>query len=551
MRYGFLVLVAGVGCLLGLGGCGGPGRSLPRSVTILVTGFMQGQIADYEPGFRMERRHYGWYGGALRMNSFLEALVRRREGEGREVVLVDLGDFMSGSAPSGSPEAIVTRGAASAAVMASRPYSAILMGNRELNFGLARLEELVRWPPGGEGRVPLVSTNVRVRPGTSAGAPDFVASRRTVSLESVGRGMTVFGVTPLDLATRAEPEALARLDLEADLARLLGREAGHVGEAGDGDLTVVLSQLDIVADQGRLAGAVAGTGIDLVLGHAYGPSAVARRVGRTWFAGLRNDRPGSALLELSLEVDPDTGRIEKLHEDYYVLAGEGRGGRRTEEPSAATELDPSVPPPPSERLVRRLAGLEGEIGGLDTVLARAEADLTGLYEVESGLGNLVADAIRASVPGAEIGLVSASVVDGVQVRAGGIRLRDLFRMYRYENMVASLELTGAELEEGLARMLEKGLHYQVSGMALRYRPTADGDEGRLEPGLTVGGRLLDRARTYRVAIDSFGLRRNPVFSARPAERRGLCREAVRAHLQALGTVMPRIEGRLVRVGAGR
>lgn len=534
------------------GGCGAPGRSMPRRVVLLVTGFMQGQLHDYErlaPGGRRTRVQ----AGALRMNTFLKELEARHARRADTLLRLDLGDFMSGSSYSGSPEAMATRGQASAAVMASRHYHGILLGNREFNFGARRLAALIHHPPGG-GHLPVVSSNLFVRGQghqTSGFPPDYVHAEIHHDVGPMARGVRLLGITPLDLALRAEPAAIAGLGVEQDVRWLLHRRAPRKRAGEDGELTIVLSQLDVVGQREMLEEAVEGTGVDLVLGHAYGRGADAHRSGATWFAGLRNDRPGSAVLVLDLLVDPATGRIAGLEEQWYVLAGgdldaDERERIRREADEAgwsAGGLYPDLPRGKDPALMRTLATLGSEMAALDATIGSSRTALLGDYERESTLGNLVADALRARAK-ADIGLVSASVVDGVAVSEGTLLERDLYRIYRYPNEVLSVAVPGSRLREALARKVADGIHHQVSGVSLAWRPAAPGaDQGELVA-LEVNGQPIDPAREYTVAMDSFAFRRNPVFEGLTPVEHGLCRDAVRAFLADSSPVAPRLERRI-------
>jgi len=119
---------------------------------------------------------------------------------------------------------------------------------------------------------------------------------------------------------------------------------------------------------------------------------------------------------------------------------------------------------------------------------------------ESTVGDLVADAIR-----------SASGVDVALQNSGGLRADldegtvtkgAIYEVMPFDNVIFTLELTGAEL----TRALEQGLRYgrvtQVSGIRYAFDP------GRPEFHRVVSitdssGAPLEEARSYRIAVNDF------------------------------------------------
>lgn len=538
--------LAGVLAAVGvLAGCGAPGQAPPRPITLLVTGFMHGQISDYELGLGVRSNRFRSYGGGLRTSSFLRVAARQRRQLGHDVLRLDLGDYTSGSRTTGSPLAMVTRGGASAALMATRGYDAILVGNREFHFGADRLAELGRRPLGEDTSrpLPLVSSNLR----EGGAAPAFAWPSLEVDAGGLVGHVRVVGLSPQDLAIRAEESQLGRIVVVPDPRDALRA----VAPGGDRDLTILLTQIDIVSEREVLAEMVRGTGVDLVLGYGYGKGAAAYQQEGVWYAGLRNDLPGSAVLALTLNPDPQSGRVVSLREDYYVLRGATRKGAARNRTAHGGD-DPAEPPPEDPVGAAALRRFADQIETLDRPLATLAVDVDGQYEVESTLGNLVADALRLAVGDADVGLVSSSVVDDVHLRAGPLLERDLYRAYRYPNDVVTVHLTGAELEAGLRDAIDQGLHFQVSGISYSYRAhRAAGEPGELVHGsLKVGGRALQSGRDYRVAMDSFTHRRNPAFRTHRGRPHLPCRFALRQHLLRLGEVSPKLEGRITRLEPG-
>jgi 2',3'-cyclic-nucleotide 2'-phosphodiesterase (5'-nucleotidase family) len=131
-------------------------------------------------------------------------------------------------------------------------------------------------------------------------------------------------------------------------------------------------------------------------------------------------------------------------------------------------------------------------------------DATKAREAESSLGNLVADAARASLK-AEIALVPASQLRDVTLPAGDLTREALSNALLYpDEKTVLVEVTGAQvraaLERGLSMLPGKpnAAFLQVSGLAVTFR--SDAPEGQRVLGVQVGGSALVAERNYKAAM---------------------------------------------------
>jgi 5'-nucleotidase len=489
------------------------------------------------------------------MDTLLAARRRHWNLQGRRVLSVDVGDFLSGS-----PEAKATRGALPVALMKGRNYDAVLVGNRELTFGVNRLRELIVGPDGGLA-VPLVSSNLATQrrgapilgiPGTTIRSPEFARKNGAPREERPGERVRFLGFTPTNLKDSIEPEALGDVVIETSLGRVLratSEQGGGVGRS-DGEFTILLCQDDVVSDRRELTAAVAGTGVDLVIGHAYGKGAAAYKAGDTWFAGVRNDLPGSALVELHLDLDPRTGRVLSMFEGYLVARGRraGLGYLRKEVGYVlGDEVDlADGPPPPSKAVLEVLKPFQDELAKLDEKISETTTDLWGAYEVESPLGNLVADLLAEAGRDAghevDASLISAGVVGYNRIPAGPIQRRHLAWMYGYSNSLEIVKVPGQALRDALAAWVEDDVRVLVSG--IRYGYTT-GKDGGLSPELLVGGQPVDPGRTYTLAMNSFLHRRSDALSEYEGAKVGDCQELLESALRRHDKVEATVEGRVL------
>jgi 2',3'-cyclic-nucleotide 2'-phosphodiesterase (5'-nucleotidase family) len=283
------------------------------------------------------------------------------------------------------------------------------------------------------------------------------------------------------------------------------------------DVIVVLSHCGLEADM-ELAREV--PAIDLIIGgHSHHLLTEPVRVGKTQIcqAGAWGEHVGWIRLDLaggSLTVEAGVTPVAGLEPDPEVAAL-------------------SSAPPAAER---------GEITGYTTVDLRS-AD----YARETPLGNLTADLMRAAA-GTEIALLRCSSVANT-LPPGPIRQVDLVGFsYTADDQLARLRLTGRDL----LQVLECGARdsyylLNASGAQVVYDGTRP--EGTRVIAARIGGRPLEPDRVYTVACSEILARGAAGFvpmQGRPYQLLSVTiRQVLAEHLQAVKTISPALDGRLV------
>ncbi len=190
---------------------------------------------------------------------------------------------------------------------------------------------------------------------------------------------------------------------------------------------------------------------------------------------------------------------------------------------------------------------------------KTTAPFTREYSKESTLGDLMTDAIRSGT-GADIAVVNSGGIRAT-LKAGDLVYGDVFEVSPFDNYVAVVPLTGAQVLDALQRTSngERGI-LQVSG--LRYTIDAAKDSGkpaaerqRVVAATLADGKALDRAATYKVAMPDFlssgGDGLMPIMQHVPKEKvdvlydHGPLREIMISALQKRGgELSPKVEGRI-------
>jgi 5'-nucleotidase len=122
---------------------------------------------------------------------------------------------------------------------------------------------------------------------------------------------------------------------------------------------------------------------------------------------------------------------------------------------------------------------------------------------EHALGDRIADAQRAAVPGAVAAFMNPGGVRA-DLDAGPILWGELFTIQPFGNSMVGLTLTGAQvktlLEQQWAGQASPKI-LQISG--LTYAWSASAATGSKVSNVVIGGAALDPAASYRVAVNNF------------------------------------------------
>jgi 5'-nucleotidase len=198
---------------------------------------------------------------------------------------------------------------------------------------------------------------------------------------------------------------------------------------------------------------------------------------------------GTAFARIDLEVDPVSRDVTARSATVQTTwADEGPG--RTPDPGAAAlqaAAEGKVAP-----LVRRVVTTAAEPLG-------ATPNAAG----ESPLGDLIAVAQRAAVPGAQVALTNPGGIRA-DLPAGPVTWGALFTAQPFGNALVGLTLTGAQLK---ALLEQQWIGHpwprilQVSGLS--YAWSAAAPAGAKVSEVRVGGAPLDPAARYRVAVNGF------------------------------------------------
>ena len=447
----------------------------------------------------------------------LAAVVKAERARGANVIVAHAGDTLSPSLMSG-----LDRGERILTLTNLIAPDIFVPGNHEFDFGKATFLQRM-----AEAEFPLYAANLRGADGRPL--PNF-NDRSITTIDGVRIGLT--GATYDDTPRTSSPEDLKFLPTVAttkDAAEALRREGADFVVA----VVHASRQQDYAIFETRA--------VDLVLsGHDH---------------------------DLFIEFDGRNAMAESSYDAHYVTAIDvainvkEESGRRSVTWWPQFRIIDTATVTPDPEVAAVVAKYEGELSkelddALGTTAVALDSRTATVRTREAAIGNLVADAMRASTH-ADAAVTNGGGIRGGKVYPPGTTLtaRDVLTELPFDNRILTIEIAGADLrralENGLSQLPNPGGRFpQVSGLTIEAdtsRPAGD----RIVS-IKVGDAPLDERKIYRLATNDFMARggdgytgfrdAKPLLSALDAP---LVANAVIAHIKALGTVRTNADGRIV------
>jgi 5'-nucleotidase / UDP-sugar diphosphatase len=450
----------------------------------------------------------------------LMTLLKQERGTAPVTITTLGGDLISSSMMSG-----ITKGTQMIELMNAIGLDIAVVGNHEFDFGAEILKQRV-----GESKFPWLGTNVLGADGKIF--PGLVATAtRKVGELTIG----FFGLLTPDT------KHLSNTGPDVTFAPMVATARAAVKQLKDqgADVVVALTHATI-ADDRDLVREV--RGIDVILGgHEHDP--ISFYEGGVFILKVGHDAEylGVAQIEIEKTQTPRGPQVKVWPRSWKVVS------------TAGVAADPTVAALVKAHEDKLDESLKIAVGktGVELDSRRATVRLK-----ESAIGNLFADAIREATK-ADVAVTNGGGIRGDRTYAAGTTLtrRDVFTELPFGNVAVLLEISGADLraalEEGVSAVEEMaGRFPQVSGLRLVF--DAKRPKGARVIEVTIGGKPLDPAATYRVATNEYMAAGGDGYASlkkgRPiidASGGPLMATVVMDYITARGTVSPAVEGRIV------
>lgn len=444
---------------------------------------------------------------------------------GGAVVLVDAGDMFQGTLESNLKE-----GAAVVAAYNHVGYDAVCIGNHEFDFGPVGDAVVAKLPgddPRGalkarasEARFPFLAANIK----DGAGAPVTWPNVKPSALLKTGQGKAKVPVGLIGLATVDTPKTTIAANVRdlrfASLEETVTREAtalrgqgarvvvvvAHAGGRCDERASVSdLTTCDADAEVMRLARALPPGLVDVIVaGHTH--QTMAQVV--NGIAIIESWANGRGFGRVDLEVDLDVAtkapaRLVKVHPPRRVC-----GDDKAQDHVAIEACTPSPyegrQPVIDQKLLQAVAPYfaDAKQRRAQPIGVHVDDEIRRGYDRESPLGNLFADLMLAAAPGVDVALMNGGGIRA-NLPPGPLSYGAVFEMMPFDNRMATVTMSGADLKAVLARNLagtKKGGIFSTAGVQATIRCD---DLGRADLTLTRadGTAIADDAMLRVVTTD--------------------------------------------------
>ena len=435
-------------------------------------------------------------------------LRRVRAQDGGAVVLVDAGDMFQGTL-----ESNLNEGAAVIAAYRSLGVAVAALGNHEFDFGA--VGETSSGDPQGairarisEAAFPILSANLVVR--GSHDLPAWDKLRRSVILPIDGVRVGFVGLLTRETPSIVMSAWFAGLDVDP-LAPALVKEAHNLREQGaevviavahagadckDFTVPTELGSCSRDAEIFDVARALPAGSVDAIFaGHTH--AGVAQVVNGVPIVEAYSR--ARAFSRVDLHLDRATHRVleTKLFppHDLCPMLAEGGDCPLVDYEGQPTTLDLAVAQAIAPALAQAEQRREAPLGCTVSEAMSCE------HGSESALGNLFADLLREAVPGADVAILNGGSLRA-DLPAGELSYGELFEAMPFDNLVARIQLTGAELKRAILAHLAHDAHglISISGLHIDARCGRKGPELKL---LRANGREVSDRETLLLATSDY------------------------------------------------
>ncbi len=442
---------------------GGP-LARPVEITILHTTDLHGHILPTTD-----------YDGRAGVGGLSRCSTRIRELRGRHPnhLLLDCGDLYQGAA-----ESYLTDGRLMIRALDGLRYDAWILGNHEFDWGLEKMRRL-----HDLAETPMLAANIVARP---TRAHPFPRVEPFIVREFDGVKVAVVGLITPGVPTWSTPDLLGDALFERSVDAL--KRVMPAVRASEPDVLILATHQGYKRqgdDHANEINAIARAfpEFDAIIGgHSHQPipeAWIGRNVLYTQ-AGYYGVWVG----QLDLVYDTVERRITRKTARLHEI---------TEAVPRDAELEARL----GDDLGRAEAYLSRRIGAAAARIPW-EPDAYGRSPVQALLARAIAAASGAD-------MVLHGILDEEGLEAGALHMADLWRIVPYENRIALLHVTPAELLEILAEnAAAKGAMSFMGLHGGRYGFTADADGGRKPGGLTLAdGTTPHPRRRIALAVNSY------------------------------------------------
>ena len=394
-------------------------------------------------------------------------------------------------------------------------------GNHEFDLGDAAFRARM-----AEAKFDVLATNIV----DGDGLPANTKPDKMVEVQGVKIGF--FGLTTEDTPIASSPGTI-KFSSTINTARAKAKELREKGA----DIVVAVAHTPLEVDMIIARSA----GVDVIIG-GHDEHLLAFYDGKVVLTEAESQANYIVVTELAVTKATKDGKTTVTWTPNFRIVD-----------SASVKPDPEIEAVVKGYEDKLSKELDVEIGVTETPLDSRRATVRG---GEAAMGNLVADALRASV-GADVAITNGGGLRADRQYEAGQKLtrRNILAEMPFGNTTVLLEVTGAQikaaLENGVSQVRELGGRFpQVSGIVAEV--DVKEPVGSRVKSIKINGEPLDPAKTYKLATNDFMARGGDgyrVFTeAKPlvdVSASQLMATQVIDYIAKAGKVAPKVEGRVV------
>ncbi|HPZ10436.1 MAG TPA: 5'-nucleotidase C-terminal domain-containing protein, partial [Candidatus Eremiobacteraeota bacterium] len=426
-------------------------------------------------------------------------------------ILFDGGDIAQGTLYSN-----LTYGISMIDLMNKTGYDFSVIGNHDFDWGKEKLGHMI-----SKAHFTFLSSNLVTKE-----QGEFIAGTRPYALKNIEDiRIGIIGLACTDTTVFGPESNISNYYIFSG-EETLKFYIPILKEIHKADLIIVLSHLGYEEDV-KLVSKV--PGIDIIIG-AHTHKVIEKPVLKDKTIIVQAGNYLAYLGKLEIEIDKSTKKIIN-HKGELI-----------------TILNSQIEPDKEVKYILDKYREKYEAFG-DTIIGETSTVLTKIPYKECTLGNLIADSIKITA-GVDIGLInSGGLRDNIPV--GPVTMEKIYRVYPFENMLISLDLSGKDIMEIIEQSFS-GFHaiLQVSGLKVKYDSSKPKNQRVIE--IMVNNKPLDPKKIYRVATADFlalgGDGYNGFKKGKNLQNVMLIRDAIIKYFQEHSPVSGKIEGRLENSG---
>ena len=425
-----------------------------HAITFVISGILQGNILPY-------KEQYGEFkgenvGGIAYLSGYYKRINKKNE---KQFVFLDCGDNYSGT-----PETYYTHGEAVVTGLNSLGLDAMVIGNREFDFGAATLRKNIT-----DSNFTYLGTNLK---DTSKDRMEF----EYVKIINTGDyKIGLMGIVPPQTAVMTESSNTKGF-IFSEISKSIPGYIKFLREKG-ADALIVLTQLDIDVDKKQIDYLVS-CGIDIIQVLEYrSKKKKFQKIENSYLIAHDGYAKGSNVQLFDAEFKD--GKLEcSNYKRVYI-----------EKDKIKPDL---VLSGKLNEYVRKIDEIMNKVIGV------IDKDYRNEYYAESGLGDFICDTIRKR-SGADIALQNSGGIRS-DLKKGNFTIRMLHDILPFDNDVILLKLKGDMLYKIFETLTD--LKYgvlQVSGITYCI-------DKKNEPklvSLLINGKPVEKEKEYLVVTNSF------------------------------------------------